>query len=922
MPRWTALALLGWGAALNAQGALRGVVRDAQTERPIVGASVLLDDRETRSASDGTFLFGALAPGERRLIVRATGYATRELPVRLSATDTLRLFIRLARRAVEMERVVVTATETPSGEGGSPSRLGRAAIEHVQASSLADLLQLVPGQPAVNPTLAGPRQLLLRQAPVTRSRGGDAGAEADRTNALGTALVVDGVPLSNNANLQTTATTLNSGAAALPTFASTAGRGTDLRVLPADNIESIEVIRGVPSARHGDLTAGAVLVTSRAGAQTPELRVRVNPQTVEVTTLGGWGGGVGQRGVSGDALLTTSQDDPRSAADRFSRLTSQLAWTEPWRRDGTLTSTLRVRAYSSVDDRARDPDDARQGIVRFARDRGVRADFTGRWRSDSAAARWQVEWTTSGSVSTQSAFSQQNVSRDIFPVSRATSDTTAPAEFGRSQYVGRERVDGQPINLYARLEGSLRSGASGRWRHTPIAGLELRHDVNRGAGRQVDPAEPPRQNFAVGERPRAFRDVPGLTIASAYVEERLRGLLGGRALEVQAGLRYDAIDPRGLTTARVGTVLAPRLNAQLTLAEGVRLRVGHGVTAKAPTLSQLYPLPRWFDLVNFNYFAQNPAERLVIVTTRRLTPSTAGLRAPRATKQEVGLDWRRGRVEGTVAVFRDVTRDAIGTVRLPVGLPVARLRAVEFPTGRPPVLSAQPAAVDTFIGAVDTPRNSRTIDTRGVEFTLDLPEWRVLRTAVSLSGGWFDTRAIETGLEIDVDRLYVGATQPARLPVYDTGTGSQSIQFITSARLIHRVPDAGLLVSLLAQLTVQDADRPLGIEPERAVAYVDRGGRVIPITPAQAGTPEFAGLARGVPQGFALGWERRPVLSLVNLRLTKTLPARTQLAVFVNNVFADRPLFQPVRTAGFVRRNPPLFFGAELTAALPTLSRR
>ncbi|MCU0646536.1 MAG: TonB-dependent receptor [Gemmatimonadaceae bacterium] len=897
------------------RGVVAGTVRSAVADQPVRDAAIQIGDRLLRSDAAGRFVLGGLASGPTRLRVEAAGFAARELTIDVPARDTVRLFLRLAVRSVQLERVVVTATEERSREGGSHARIGRDAIEHVQASSLADLLQLVPGQQAVNPTLAGPRQLLLRQAPTTRTRGGDAGSEADRTNALGTAIVLDGVPVSNNANLQTTATTLNSGAAALPTFASTAGRGTDLRQIPADNIESIEVIRGIPSARHGDLTAGAVLVRSRAGAQAPELRVRANPQTIEVATVAGWGTRVARRGISADGLLTTSQDDPRSTADRFTRVTSQVAWTERWRPDGRLQSTVRVRAYSSLDDRVRDPDDARQGIVRFARDRGLRADVQGAWQSDSTAA-WRVEWLGSTSVAEQSAYAQQNVSRDIFPVSRMTRDTTAPAEYGRSQYVGRESVHGRPLNVYARLEATGRGAIGSRWRHEPLAGMELRHDVNRGAGRVVDPAEPPRQNFSVGERPRAFRDVPGMTIVSAYLEDRVRGLLAGRALDVQAGVRGDVIDPRGLRAPSVPGAIAPRVNAQLTLRDGVRVRGGAGVTVKAPTLAQRYPLPRWFDLVNFNYFAQNPAERLVIVTTRRLDARPTGLRAPRATKAELGLDLRRGAIEGSVVAFRERTSDAIGTTRVPVGLPVERLRAIDFPVGRPPVLAAQPAAVDTFIGAVDVPGNGRRIDTRGVEFTLEIPEWQAVRTALSLSGGWFDTRATETVREIDVDRLYAGGTQPERLPVYDAGSGSQSVQFVTSARFIHRLPEAGLLLSLLAQVTWQDADRPLGIEPEQAVAYVDRGGRIVSLTPQQAASPEFAGLARGVPQGFVLGWERRPPLPLFNLRVTKTLPARSQLALFVNNALADRPLFQPVRTAGFVRRNIPLFFGVEFVAAL------
>lgn len=62
----------------------------------------------------------------------------------------------------------------------------------------------------------------------------------------------------------------------------------DLRQFSADNIESIEVIRGIPLARHGDLTVGAILVQTRATAYKPQARLRLNPQTFESTLGAGW----------------------------------------------------------------------------------------------------------------------------------------------------------------------------------------------------------------------------------------------------------------------------------------------------------------------------------------------------------------------------------------------------------------------------------------------------------------------------------------------------------------------------------------------------------------------------------------------------------------------------------------------------------
>ena len=50
-------------------------------------------------------------------------------------------------------------------------------------------------------------------------------------------------------------------------FNSTVLSGFDVRSLSPSSVESVEVIRGVPSARYGDATSGVVLVKSKAGIQ-------------------------------------------------------------------------------------------------------------------------------------------------------------------------------------------------------------------------------------------------------------------------------------------------------------------------------------------------------------------------------------------------------------------------------------------------------------------------------------------------------------------------------------------------------------------------------------------------------------------------------------------------------------------------------
>ncbi|TVP60359.1 MAG: outer membrane receptor protein, partial [Gemmatimonadales bacterium] len=229
---------------------------------PVQGVAVRVEgqNRWTFSGAEGRFCLRELEPGVLRLVPERIGIVGATLEVEVGSGVTAEVELIVSERALELPALVVSAREgTRSSAPGSRSTIDRSAVEHLQASSLADLLQLIPGQVAGNPSLASAQQSLLRQVPTT--------AEAARANALGTSLVMDGTPISNNANLQTDVTILNSGAGSLPPFSSVAGRGVDLRSVSPDEIESLEVIRGIPSARHGDLTTGLILVQTRVGAR-------------------------------------------------------------------------------------------------------------------------------------------------------------------------------------------------------------------------------------------------------------------------------------------------------------------------------------------------------------------------------------------------------------------------------------------------------------------------------------------------------------------------------------------------------------------------------------------------------------------------------------------------------------------------------
>jgi len=881
--------------AQERRAVLSGSVRAAEDGQPLQDVLVRVVGISAFTLTDarGFYRLERLPQTKVDVVFERIGLVREVVSVELTELENT-LDVSLRYVSFKSAEVIVTAKENAQGgELGTTSRIERSAIEHVQASSLADVLQLLPGQLAQNPTLSGVRQSLLRQASLSVSAANP--SAADRANALGTAIVLDGVPLSNNANLQTNLTILNSAPGTLPPFASTEGRGLDLRQFSADIIESIEVIRGIPSARHGDLTVGAILVQTRATAYAPQVRLRLNPQTFESTLGAGWNLFERRTSLTAELNFTRSQDDPRRTEETFSRLIANLAWSQQWDNAARLTTTLRTNFYTTIDERQVFAQD-RQQVERFAQDRGLRLNLSSILRFDDDS-RAKLTWTASLNYAEQLGRFQELITRadGRFPLSDATTDTTKPGIFGDIEYLNRTRVQGLPLNLYSRLELTYKTLFSGT-SHQFFVGTEFRLDQNRGEGRVFNVFEPPRQNYSVGERPRPFSDVPALVQLGFYLEDRIAAEILGKNFLAQAGLRFDNIQPRGVFDGTFGSALSPRLNLTLEILDGIWLRGGYGVTVKSPTLSQLFPDRKYFDLVGFNYFAPNPAERLVMITTRVVEPKNPNARYFSATKSEIGVDLSIGGMSANVVAFRENTAGAFGINRLPVVLTYPRFRLVSAPAGRPPEIAV--AAIDTFIGAYDMPVNSRDIFSEGLELTLDLPEWSAVRTSLNLTGAYLRSRIIDNSLFFNTDVIF-GTTPPNRIDVFQSGGGRESQLLTTSLRFITRIPELSMVVSLLAQTIWIETDRPFN-RGNQPIGFVDRQGNLNLI----ADLP---------PQQPQPGLEsQRPILWLFNARLTKELPSGIRFAFFVNNALADRPLFFNPATGQSTQRNPTLFFGAEV----------
>lgn len=163
--------------------------------------------------------------------------------------------------AAELHEVVVTAKESQGAV--TASRIDRSAMEFLQPTSLSDLMQLLPGGQQKDPDLSTANTIGLRETGTMDAQGNSSVNNNYAISSLGTLFVVDGNPLSTDANMQYTP--LSSTQSATTTSSTennlnTTNRGVDMRSISTDDVESVEVVRGIPSVEYGNLTSGMVKI--------------------------------------------------------------------------------------------------------------------------------------------------------------------------------------------------------------------------------------------------------------------------------------------------------------------------------------------------------------------------------------------------------------------------------------------------------------------------------------------------------------------------------------------------------------------------------------------------------------------------------------------------------------------------------------
>jgi len=901
----------------------------------------------------GEYLLRTIPDGSYTLVVSCLGFIQHELRVSFPVTDG-RLNLLIDEATLAIDDVVVTAKE--GRRMASSSIIEQSAIQHVQPTDLSDVMQLLPGQITQNPDLSKPKQLTIREInPGT-----------DNMASLGTLLVIDGAPVSNDANMQFLKTT---GGATSANFATTASGGTDVRQIPVDNIETIEVVRGIASVENGDMLSGAVKVTMKKGKTPFTAKIKTDPGLKQVYLGKGLSLGDNLGTINADFDFTRSFDDIREKYKTFNRLNGSLNWSNTlFRNKKPLTYSLSARAFQTIDLNKRDPDMLK--IEEYeANDKGLTLNLNGKWALNSKLLT-NLNFVVSGSL--QHQVGKETTLKEIptgaqpQPIALEEGENEVPLL--PSSYMSYLTIDGRPYYFDAKLSGN-RSAKIGILLSNTVAGVDWKLYGNNGLGRLYDLSRPPSPTSGTDARPRSYKDIPSMNQLAFYGEENLTIPIGKTRFDIQAGVRFTNVQPDGVFSSKEETtMLDPRFNLKYTIVDDgkkalkkLSLRAGYGYFSKAPTLLSFYPDKSYWDKPGMNYYDPDAFEGFFVVTTKIFeNPRNENLKPALNKKLEGGIDLGIGNINVSVTFFKERMENGFGsqnyyenfifnkyTQPSQLGLsdyfyfvPGTGVFYTDPDTGDEVQL---PVRQDTVFVSYSFPSNDQIVDKKGIEFSLDLGTIESLRTSFIIDGAYLYIK--KQSSVTTLTRPSVGTIGGKEFPyvaVYPAGDGGIDKRLNTNIRTITHIKELRMVVSVTAQIIWIDCGRSIYEDEEgtplfytttpvddlyadkeqikylNPIGYYDREMVYHDFDPSLAVTKPYIDMIKTFSSPWFFSETGVKPYYQFNLKLTKEISRKIDISFYANNITNHNPLLKiwGGKPETFTRLNQSLYFGAELKIKL------
>ncbi|MCK9425815.1 MAG: TonB-dependent receptor [Ignavibacteriaceae bacterium] len=861
-------------------GTLTGTITD-EKGTPLPYANILLKETNNGTIADNHGKYKIVSrPGVYNVQVSYIGFEKILLQIELQANRTTEKTFILKSTSFEIGTIIVTAQSdfiptTPE----TKTTVSASEIEHIQASSLNDVMKLTPGVETTNPT--------LNNVEKAQIRSGDA---------LGTQIILDGIPISNNANMQ------------IGIGQSSANSGIDLRSIPAENIKEVEIIRGIPSVQYGDLTDGLLLVKTSAIAETPKAKIKYNPQLYEMNlssgfTLIDWV-------LNGNFNVASSERDIRVQGDGYTRIAAQLS-IEKDDEDFNLKNIIYLtRAFDEYKEK---PGYALREAW-YNRDLNLKytGDFSKFFNSfNKLSAKLSISYTR------QNSYSQQLVSRDNIVISNRLDEGTQEGRIVFGSYLGKKNINGDVWNLYSDINYNYKF-FTGDYLHGWMAGITYRNDFNKGEGIIFDPLFPPSVSITT-PRLRSYNDIPDYSILSFYSEDKITGVFF-RPFTLQFGFRYEVYRPDGinlkgligkgdLIESRNGSFLNPRITFSMNLTKDTQIRLGYGVTSKSPPLGMIFAQPKYYDIIDTVSVVnpQYPDSNFSLVSTFIRQQANENIKGYTQRKYEISVDQQfdffgfsiTGYINKTTGMFQSFNEPTLYYKRTYPNWPDQSNNFISR----------------TYLDTYAQYSNNGWMTVQGIEASLTTKQIPVLNTVLKIDGAYiYEENGTSSGYYFSSPRN-VSSLNAEVMPMY-TSTENYSKDLLINYRFEIQARSLGIWFTIHLQQKLIEISGRRRYEDTLAIGYYSASEGVVLIPVNERMDPKYSAIERTI-QPYDLFEEDKPNKWLFNLKVSKSLWKGAAISFYVNNFLNNRPLYQSKRSPPsspiYERRNPDIFYGIDLS---------
>ena len=692
--------------------------------------------------------------------------------------DQSSITVYLEDNTLHLKEVMVTANKERKY---SELTLGTNAINNVQAFSLDDVLQQLPGQSTADFSLNEYKNIVFRTAsPFTDAK------------AFGTSFMINNIPISNNENMQALSPNTLSGANSFgvpqKTFTNP-NVGVDLREISTNNIEEIKIIQGIPSAKYGDLTSGLVLITTKVGNSPYRVSASIRDATSELNLTKGVKLNENNSMNFGFNFLD-SKADPRDNLLNYQRVSGSLAWKTTGKNSKTK-NTLNLSFRSNLDDAKHDPDKIAADVVKNEK-QGISISNNLMWKPSNL-------WLDGININSGFSYDRQFSRRERW-INRALTAATDSKEEGihdafvlPSQYTSISTVEGIPISTFVNLETTKTITSKANWIHSLSFGLSGRSSSNKGEGRKSSAIG--LLNYYVlddggdtklGYRDYDFNRTRTETQFSAYLEDRVyKKFEEDEILNIDYGIRYEN---------QSGNVsLQPRINSSYSINKTFRVRGGFGLSSKAPSLNQLYTGDRYLDrLLGNGIYTYPEVYQKAWILTVVTSGDNLNLKPSKSYKTEGGLDVNLPFANINFTGYYNKLTNGFTGQQIPVSKEIPKVNII---TNGAEIPTYEVVGTDKLYYLANSIQNNTNSEDMGVETIINFRKIKTLNLDVSMNASYVRSKDLSKTISYYASTNLLSTERYGVYPSVPTTNEN----FTTSFNFSYHIPKVGLLLSLRSE---------------------------------------------------------------------------------------------------------------------------